>query len=122
LEEMMADFPKYSVELLQLLAREIPKPAWPTTAAGAAMLDDRLIRQNIWFASQRALVDDLLAQVEELEREDEPETQEDDNTYWTADGGPRVIPAALDIRTASVGASGELVADADGKVPDSVDP
>lgn len=86
--------PKLARDLVEELSKEVPAPRWPTTAGGATSLNDEQIRQNIWFAAQRALIDSLVALygVEEAEQEDE-----DDPAYWTGDNGPRIVPAADDM-------------------------
>jgi hypothetical protein len=113
----MEEFPKYSVDLLKLLDAELPVIEWPKTAAGAAMLNEQMVRQQIWFAAQRALVTSLLEQIDVEEDDDAEPTREDDQSFWTGDDGPRVLPAALDIRQASVGHTAPVDPGSSGSVP-----
>lgn len=108
--------PRLAFELLQELAKEVPAPKWPTTMVAATKLTDDQVRQNIWYAAQRSLIEALL-ELYEVENSEE-ETDEDDPSYWTGENAPRIIPASLDVHTASVGHPEGLDARTSGPVLD----
>lgn len=111
--------PRLAYELLQELAKEVPAPKWPTTMVGATKLTDDQVRQNLWYAAQRSLIEALLELYEVENTEEEPD--EDDNSYWTGENAPRIIPAHLDVHTTSVGHPEGLDSGASGPLPPESD-
>ncbi len=63
--------PKRSYELIELLASTVAEPSWPATARTAAELDPSKVRTGLFLAGARALVAQLVAQMEEEICDDE---------------------------------------------------
>lgn len=61
----MAQIPKYSKQLIEHLDAEVPYPELPKTQGGWASLSDGEIRRGAYLSGYRALVDDLMAALEE---------------------------------------------------------
>lgn len=75
----MSTLPRLSTDLVDLLDEQEPKPAFPNTRVAAVNLDEGQIRLGIWHAARRALIDDLLAQLEE-DASDATEAEESTDT------------------------------------------
>lgn len=113
--------PRLAYDLLKQLASEVPKPSWPSTLHGAAKLDEAAVRQNIWLAGQRRLIESLIELYDEDNEQTEEVAADDDeeaNTFWTGNNAPRILPANIDVRSQSIGVAKELDAGPDEAVLD----
>lgn len=105
--------PAKSADLIALLDSITPAAAWPQGPADLATLDEAGMRKRIWAASQRAMVDALVEQLdaEALEEaqealgndEADPADRENDDPYQQfprvlgEDGQLRPLPPSISV-------------------------
>ena len=73
--------PRYSYDLITLLAEEIGSPTFPNTANGFAGLTEDVLRRAAFTAGARSVVEHLLTW-----RDEEEEAERDGDTEGASDG------------------------------------
>jgi hypothetical protein len=75
----MAEIPRLSYDLIDLLAQSTPAPQWPTTITGIENLSSSEVRKLAFAAGYRAFVDMLLDLRNQDEEEANAENQSDED-------------------------------------------